>query len=128
MYIGIIGYSIFVKTRKKSTSQFSLLRITKQQLFVLLVASYLLFSPYAGAYEDTLFLPVFSMILLIDKTPKLTDYKSLILIFSLFVILLQSYFPTNKPLWLFWIVKFTILSYMVYLCRFSSAKKNFLPA
>jgi hypothetical protein len=127
-FIGVVGFSIFAKIRGDYTDQFSPVRTTEEQLFILLVAGYLLFSPYAGAYEDILFLPVFFTVLLFGKTPKLTDYKSLLLIFSLFVILLQSYFPPNKPLWLFWILKFIILSYMVYFCRFSSEKNNFLPA
>jgi len=128
IYIGVIGYSIFTKIRKISTDQVSPIRITKEQLFILIVASYLLFAPYAGAYEDVLFLPVFSTVLFFGNTPKLTDYKSFVLIFSLFVILLQSYFPPNKQLWLFWVLKFTILSCMVYFCRFSSEKNDFLPS
>ena len=118
VYIGVVGLSILRKLRGKSIDKLYLINLSKDQLFVLLIASYLLFAPYAGAYEDVLFLPVFSTVLLIGKTPNLTDYKSLVLIFSLFVILLHSYFPPNKPLWLFWILKFTILSYMLYFCRF----------
>jgi hypothetical protein len=128
VYIGIVGLGILSIVRGKSIDKLYTINFSKDQLFVLLIASYLLFAPYAGAYEDVLFLPVFSTVLLIGKTPNLTDYKSLFLIFSLFVILLHSYFPPNKPLWLFWILKFTILSYMLNFCRFYSEKNNFLPA
>ena len=119
-----MGLSILPKLRGKSIDKLYLINLSKDQLFVLLVASYLLFAPYAGAYEDVLFLPVFSTVLLIGKTPNLTDYKSLMLIFSLFVILLHSYFPPNKPLWLFWILKAMILGYMLYFCRFSSERNK----
>jgi hypothetical protein len=121
IYVCVIGYSIFAKIRGDYTDQFSLLRTTEEQLFILLVASYLLFSPYAGAYEDVLFLPVFFTVLLVGKSPKLTDYKSLLLILSLFVILLQSYFPPNKPLCLLWILKAMVLGYML---NFTVLKKE----
>jgi len=127
VYIGVVGYSIFTKIRKKSTKQFSPIQITKEQLFILLVASYLLFAPYAGAYEDLLFLPVFVMVFQKGNTPPLTNYKSLAIILFLFSILFHNIFPLDKPLWLFWILKFTILSCMLYFCRFSSEENNFLP-
>jgi hypothetical protein len=119
-FIGVVGFSIFAKIRGDYTDQFSPVRTTEEQLFILLFASYLLFSPYAGAYEDVLFLPVFFTVLLVGKSPKLTDYKSLLLILSLFVILLQSYFPPNKPLWLFWIFKAILLGCMFKFCRQTS--------
>ena len=125
VYLSLIGLSVLSKIRGTSIDNLSPFKITKEQLFVLLVASYLLFAPYAGGYEDVLFLPVISMVLLIGKTPNLTDYKSLILIFSLFVILLHNYFPLDKPLWFFWILKAIILGYMIYFCRFPpEGKKN----
>jgi hypothetical protein len=118
VYIGVVGLSILPKLRGKSIDKLYLINLSKDQLFVLLVASYLLFAPYAGAYEDVLFLPVFSTVLIIGNTPNLINYKSLLLIFSLFVILLHSYFPPDKPLWLFWILKAMVLGYMLYFCRF----------
>jgi len=118
VYIAIVGSTILTKIRGKTTCKLTSLKLTKGQLFILLVASYLLFAPYAGAYEDVLFLPVFFTVLKVGNTPNLTNYKSLALIFALFAILLQSYFPPDKPLWLFWILKVTILAYMLYFCRF----------
>ncbi len=126
VYISVVGLSILPKLKGTSTAKLYLINLSKDQLFVLLIASYLLFAPYAGAYEDVLFLPVFSTVLLIGKTPNLTDYKSLFLIFSLFVILLHSYLPPDKPLWLFWILKFTILAYMFYFCRFQKGREGFI--
>ena len=118
VYIGVMGLSILRKLKGNSTDKLYPINLPKNQLFVLIVASYLLFAPYAGAYEDVLFLPVFFTVLLTGNTPDLTNYKSLVLIFSLFVILLHSYFPPNKPLWLFWILKAMVLGYMLYFCRF----------
>ena len=113
IFIGVIGYSIFVKIRENLRDQFSPIRITKEQALILLAACYLLFAPYAGAYEDVLFLPVFSTVLLVGKTPDLTNYKSLVLIFALCIILFQSCFPPDKPLWLFWILKALIFGYVL---------------
>jgi hypothetical protein len=123
VYTGIVGLGILSIVRGKSIDKLYMINLSKNQLFVLLLASYLLFAPYATAYEDVLFLPVFFTVLLTGNTPDLTDYKSLVLIFSLFVILLHSYFPPNKPLWLFWLLKTLILVYMLYFCRCSLEKK-----
>jgi hypothetical protein len=118
VYLSVVGVSILSKIRGKSLYKFSPLKVTKEQLFVLLVASYLLFAPYAGGYEDILFLPIFVTVLLYGNTPPLTSFKSLTLIFILFIILLHTLFPSNKPLWLFWLLKALILGYMLYFCRF----------
>ena len=120
VYIGIVGLGILSIVRGKSIDKLYPINLPKDQLFVLIVANYLLFAPYAGAYEDVLFLPVFSTVLLVRKTPNLTDYKSLVLIFSLFVILLHSYLPPDKPLWFFWILKALIIGYMLHFCRLQS--------
>jgi len=128
VYISVVGFSVLAMLRDKPTDKLTLLRVTKDQLFVLLVASYLLFAPYAGGYEDVLFLSVFVMVLHVGNTPPLTNYKSLATVFFLFVILFHNIFPLDKPLWLFWILKFTILAYMLHFCRFSSEKNKFLAA
>jgi hypothetical protein len=124
VYLGVIGLSVLSIIRGTSIDNLSPLKILKGQLFVLLIASYLLFAPYAGGYEDVLFLPVFITVLLIGKTPNLTDYKSLLLIFSLFVVSLHNHFPLDKPLWFFWILKAVILGYMFYFCRPPPKAKN----
>ena len=120
IYIGVVGLSILSKLKGNFTDKLYLINLSNDQIFVLLVASYLLFAPYAGTYEDVLFLPVFSTVLLTGNTPNLTNYKSLVLILSLFVILLHNYFPPNKPLWLFWTLKAIILGSMLNFCRFPS--------
>lgn len=124
VYTSIVGYSIFEKIRANSTDLLSPLKVTKEQLVVLLVASYLLFAPYAGGYEDILFLPIFITVLLCGDTPPLTSFKSLTLTCILFVILLHNIFSPDKPLWLFWILKTIILGSMVNFCRFPSKKKS----
>ena len=123
VYISVVGFSVLAMLRDKPTDKLTLLRVTKDQLFVLLVASYLLFAPYAGGYEDILFLPVFITVSLHGNTPPLTNYKSLTLTCILFVILLHNIFPPEKPLWLFWILKTIILGSMVIFCRYPSKKR-----
>ena len=118
VYLSVVGVSVLAKIRGKSIDKFSPLKFTKEQLFVLLIASYLLFAPYAGGYEDILFLPIFITVLLYGDTPPLTNWKSLTLTFILFVILLHTLFPPNKPLWLLWFLKALILGYMLNFCRF----------
>jgi hypothetical protein len=118
VYTGVVGFSILAKIRGKSTDRLSFLRVTKEQLFILVVGSYLLFAPYAGGYEDVLLLPVFVTVLLVGNTPHLTNYKSLALVFVLFVILLHNFFPSDKPLWLFWILKAVLIACMLNFCRF----------
>lgn len=123
VYICIVGLSFLPKIKKKPIEQIFLLRITREQLFVLFIATYLLFAPYAGGYEDILFLPVFITVSLYGDTPSLTSYKSLTLTCILFVILLHNIFPPDKPLWLFWILKAIILGSMVNFCRSPSKKE-----
>ena len=93
--------------------QLSNFRVTKYQLFILLIASYLLFAPYVGGYEDILFVVVFVVVLLVGQTLKLTNYRGLTLFFMLFLILMHNSFPHTKPLWLFWIFKAVIFGYMI---------------
>ena len=120
VYIGVVGMSILFKIKNDSINKLYFTGISRDQLFVVLVGSYLLFAPYAGGYEDVLFLSVFVMVLHVDNTPALTNYKSFVLIFALLIILLQSYFPLDKPLWLFWILKALIIGYMLHFCRLQS--------
>jgi len=124
VYLSVVGVSVLAKIRGKSIDKLSPLKFTKEQLFVLLVSSYLLFAPYAGGYEDILFLPIFITVLLSGNTPPLTSYKSLTLIFIVFVILLHSLFPPNKPLWLLWLLKAFILGYMLNCCRRGQKEKE----
>ena len=124
VYIGVVGMSILFKIKNDSINKLYFTGISRDQLFVVLVGSYLLFAPYAGGYEDVLFLPVFFTVLKVGNTPNLTNYKSLALIFALFAILLQSYFPPDKPLWLFWILKAFILWNAVNFCRYIPQGKD----
>jgi hypothetical protein len=124
VYIGVVGFSIFAKIRNNSTDMLSPLRITKGQLFILIIGSYLLFAPYAGGYEDMLLLPVFVMVMLYGNTPPLTNYKSLVLVFLLFVTLLHNISPIDTPRWLFWILKAVILGYMFKFCSFRKEGKK----
>jgi len=124
VYLSVVGVSVLSKIRGKSIDKLSPLTVTEEQLFVLLVANYLLFAPYAGGYEDILFLPIFIMVLLCGNTPPLTSWKSLTLSFILFVILLHTLFPPNKPLWLLWLLKALILGYMFNCCRREQKEKE----
>ena len=117
VYIGVVGLSIRLEIKDISINKLNLTVFSKDQLFIILVGSYLLFAPYAGAYEDVLILPVFLTVLIVGNTPTLTNYKSLVSIFALFVTLLHSYFPPDKPLLLFWSLKALIIGYMLYFCR-----------
>jgi hypothetical protein len=123
IYICVVGLSLLSKIKKKPIDQLFFSRMTREQLVVLFIASYLLFAPYAGGYEDILFLPVFITVSLHGNTPPLTNYKSLTLTCILFVILLHNIFPPDKPLWLFWILKTIILGSMVIFCRYPSKKR-----
>jgi len=127
-YIGIVGISISVKIKSKTTDRLSPLSPTKGQFFVLMMASYLLFAPYAGGYEDMLLLSVFITVLLVGNSPNLMNYKSLLLICVLFLILSHNAFPPNKPLWVFWILKALMLGYMVKFCGFQKEGKDKLGA
>ncbi|MFC1789071.1 hypothetical protein ACFLZE_04060 [Thermodesulfobacteriota bacterium] len=123
-YIGIVGISLSAKLKGKSTNRLSPLSVTKGQLFVLMIASYLLFAPYAGGYEDILLLSVFITVLLIGNPPNLLNYKSILLIGILFLILSHNAFPPNKPLWVFWIFKAVLLGYMLKFCGFPKERNE----
>jgi len=127
-YIGIVGISISAKTKGRPTDLLSLLSVTKGQLFVLMIASYLLFAPYAGGYEDILILSVFITVLLVGNSPNLLNYKSILLIGILFLILSHNAFPPNKPLWIFWILKALMLGSMLNFCGFQKEGKDKLGA
>jgi hypothetical protein len=115
-YIGVLGFSLIAKIKDKSTHQLFSLEITKGQLFVVLVASYLLFSPYAGGYEDVLLVCIFITVLLVGNPPDLANYKSLLLIFLLLFLLFHKSFLYEKVLWLVWISKAVLLINMVKFC------------
>jgi len=124
VYTGVIGYSILLKIKNVSIDEPSPLKVTKAQLFVLIIGSYLLFAPYAGGYEDLLLLPVFIMVLLAGNSPNLTNYKSIALICILFFILFYNTLPPNKPVWLFWTLKAVILGCMLNFSGFRKEEKG----
>jgi len=124
VYMTVMGFSILAEIRGKSADMLFPLRVTKGQLFVVILGSYLLFAPYAGGYEDMLLLPVFAMVMLYKNTPPLTNYKSLILVFLLFVTLLHNFSPIDTPCWLFWIFKALILGHMLNCCHRGQKEKE----
>ena len=124
VYMTVVGFSLLVEIRGRSTDLLSPLRVTKSQLFVLIVGSYLLFAPYAGGYEDVLLLSVFVMVMLYGNAPALTSYQSLSLVFILFLILLHNFSPIDTPLWLLWLLKALILGYMLIFCRRGQKEKE----
>ena len=124
VYIGVIGYSILLKIRNVSIANLSPLKVTKAQLFVLIIGSYLLFAPYAGGYEDLLLLSVFIMALLVGNSPNLSNYKSIALVSILFFILFYNTLPPNKPVWLFWTLKAIILGCMLNFSGFRKEEKG----
>lgn len=115
-YISVIVYSITQKMRHKLHCKM----ITQEQIFIIFVAVYLLFAPYANGCEDLILLPIFIIVLISGNIPKLTDYKSLISILSLYTICLYRYLPFSNLIWIFWILKLVLLSCMVYFCRYSA--------
>ncbi len=127
VYAGIAGLSVLAKIKGKYTEQLYPLSVTKGQLFVLMIASYLLFAPYAGGYEDILLLSVFITVLLVGNPPNLLNYKSILLICILFLILSHNAFPPNKPLWVFWILKAVLLGYMFNFCGFQKDSAHSSP-
>jgi hypothetical protein len=127
VYAGIAGLSVLAKIKGKYTEQLYPLSVTKGQLFVLMIASYLLFAPYAGGYEDILLLSVFITVLLVGNPPNLLNYKSILLICILFLILSHNAFPPNKPLWVFWILKAVLLGYMFNFCGFQKDSAHSRP-
>ena len=125
VYIVVVGFCLLSKIKGKSIDQLSLLRVTKAQLFVVLIASYLLFAPYANLCEDLLLICVFAMVLLYGDTPHLTNYKSLVLIIIFYPIIHHHlFFPLDKSLWLFWILKAIMLGYIFKFCRFPPEGKK----
>ena len=124
VYLIVIGFSFFSGIYGQSIEQLSKFRVSKEQLYILLVAGYLLFAPNAGGYEDVLFISVFVVVMLVGDSPKLIDYKSLGLFLMLFLILTHNSFSHNKPIWLFWILKSIIVGYMFTFCRFQHVEEN----
>jgi len=116
--------SLLVKVRRRSTDLLFPLKVTKGQLFIVIVGTYLLFLPYTDGYEDVLLLSLFVMVMLYRNTPPLTSYQSLALVFILFLVLLHNIFPINTPSWLSWILKALILGYMFSFCRFKKERKE----
>lgn len=121
-YISVIGFSILTNLKSGPSKTLSSERITKEQLFIAIIGSYLLFSPYAGGYEDILLISVFATVALVGNSPNLINYKSIVLVCILLIILSHNALPLNKPLWLFWIFKAILLGSMLYFCRFQKEK------
>ena len=124
VYMSVVVYSILAKIKGRSPDMLSLLSVNKGQLFIVIIGTYLLFAPYAGGYEDILLLPIFVVVFLIGDTPNLTNYKSLVMILFLFVILSHDIFPPDKPLWPFWILKALILGSMLNFTVLKKKEKN----
>ena len=116
-FIGVLGFSLLAKIHGKPPHRLFSLGVTEGQLFVFLVSSYLLFSPYVGGYEDLLLVCIFVTVLLVGNPPSLTNYKSLILIFLLLFLLFHKFFQYEKVLWLVWVSKAVLLAYMIRFCR-----------
>jgi hypothetical protein len=86
------------------------------RLFVLLAATYLLFSPYAGSFEDLLVLvPAAAVVLARTPLPGV-GVGSLVTLLALGLVLNHHRLPPGKPMWLLWILKAGIFAYLFWLC------------
>ena len=85
------------------------LELNKERIFIVLTSSYLLFAPYAGAYEDLLLIPIFVISGLFCNYQKVWNIYNVGQCIFLITILSNPYLPKEKPLWLFWIMKFIII-------------------
>lgn len=91
----------------------------------LLLAAYLLFSPYAGFYEDLLLIAAVFMFIIWRGTEKFT--LSMSLFFSLFLVVLLNHniFPEKYPLLGFWLIKAMFFCYLLrYVLLFNKKKKD----
>jgi hypothetical protein len=123
VYLSVASLSMLSSIRGNPKNQFFGINVTKGQLFIFLIAGYLLWAPYAGGYEDILLLPVIITVFIVGDFPRLTNYNSLVLFFILLLILHQNSFPLDKPLWLFWMLKVVVFAYMLRFCHFFPEEK-----
>ena len=87
--------------------------IKRQQLVILLITGYLLFSPYSGGYEDLLMIPVFIAVLLTSYTPKLAHPVSIVIVCAL---LCTFFYPVpvfHNARWFFFMCKALVLGAMI---------------
>jgi hypothetical protein len=85
----------------------------RMRLISILVATYLLFTPYAGGYEDTLTLFIVCAMTLagVDFTRHL--WRTVVLLLACLISLNHGWLPDNEPLWFYWAAKLLWLSMLI---------------
>ncbi len=87
-------------------------RVTVPQLAVAVLAMFLLFLPYLGAYEELLLVVAFVITFAAGKSRFFAPGKMVLVLLGLAVILNHNFLPADKPLWLVWLIKAAILCYL----------------
>ena len=120
-YFFVITYSIInLKNNTKGRNFFK--SISNEQALLILIGGYLLFAPYANAYEDFLVLPVLVILALSGIVPKLSIFQSTLFAIAFFIILSQSCLNTKNFLWFLWIVKAAIFLLIYFFFCFEESK------
>lgn len=88
----------------------------KKTIYIILVSSYLLFAPYAGAYEDVFFMIIFLMVLNTKSLPEPIGVKGLALIALTLVVLSQNVLNLSQIQSVFWILKFLLIFIIIFYC------------
>lgn len=122
-----VYFIVFCYSIMKSTNFFGKeIKFERSQVFILLVSSYLLFAPYAGSYEDVLFIPIFLVLLISYKMPNAIDFKGFILILLLFFLLSQIVFSSSEFMLFFWLMKFVFIWFLIIYCILASNVENII--
>lgn len=109
----------------------ALSKLAPFQAFIIILSVYLLFAPYAGAYEDLLTIVIIGVpILFFEDRPVAASGMASFALGALALVLNHNVWPkATKPALLFWILK---AAFLTYLCSRSfsgatSAKKSLYP-
>ena len=114
IYVFVMLFGTLVIKQKNDKKDFWLLRkVTKEQASISLIASYLLFAPYAGSYEDFLFLIVFYVVLIFGEIPKVKNWESIIISLLLLITLSHNLLDNGKSILFIWFLKL-ILFILIY--------------
>ncbi|MFQ5578286.1 MAG: hypothetical protein ACE5G8_14995 [Anaerolineae bacterium] len=84
-------------------------RAGEHQLAIGLFAVFLLFMPYMGGYEDLLLALPPAIVIVAPRGRIWPPWKEAFLLAGLPLALNHNFFPSDKPLWLFWLVKGGVL-------------------
>ncbi len=99
----------FLKQKAPSFLPLAISKINNVQLVIALLSIALLFLTYVGRHEELLIFVAVAGVLLRQNTRLTIDFKMILWLLGLFLVLNHTLLPLDKNLWPFWFIKLAVL-------------------